>query len=142
MKILKTGSKTQMMAEKTALKTGKTSSFSSALDFADKDQTEQNVKYMLGNIEKFGKRLISTRSVEDAKKYKNSVRDYLSYIVKNIYVLKKETGPLNFGVHTRIEIINKKLDEITKEAIAEQKDTIKLADKIEELRGLLVDVYK
>ena len=142
MKIFKTGDKTQIMTEKTSMKAGKTTSFSSALDFADKEQTEQNVKYMLDNIDKLGKRLITTRNVEDAKKYKNSVRDYLSYIVKNIYVLKKETGPLNYGVHTRIEIINQKLDEVTKEAIAEQKDTIKLASKIEELRGLLVDVYK
>lgn len=142
MKILKTGSKTQMTKEKTALKTSKTPSFSTALNLADKEQTDKNVKQMLDNIDKLSKRLITTRSVADAEKYKNSVRDYLSYVVKNIYVLRKETGPLNYGVHTRIEIINKKLDEITKEALAEQKDTIKLASKIEELRGLLVDVYK
>jgi uncharacterized protein YaaR (DUF327 family) len=142
MKILKTGSKTQLMGEKAALKTSKTPSFSAELNLADKEQTDKNVKQMLDNIDKLSKRLITTRSVADAEKYKNSVRDYLSYVVKNIYVLRKETSPLNYGVHTRIEIINKKLDEITKEALAEQKNTIKLASKIEELRGLLVDVYK
>jgi uncharacterized protein YaaR (DUF327 family) len=120
----------------------KSQSFSSSLDMANKDQTEHKLKDMLKNIEVAGKKLISTRSVEDAKEYKRKIQDYLSFIVKNIYVLKKEPGPFNYGVHVRIEVINKKLDELTKDIIQAQLETIEIADKIEEIRGLLIDAYK
>ncbi|MCX7883809.1 MAG: YaaR family protein [Caloramator sp.] len=120
----------------------KSESFSLALDMANKDQTEQRLMDMLKEIENLGKKLISTRSLEDAKIYKAKIQEYLSFVVKNVYTLKKESSPFNYGVRVRIEIINKKLDEITKELIENQKSTIEFADKIEEIKGLLVDVYK
>ncbi len=40
------------------------------------------------------------------------------------------------------KIINEKIDAITKELLEQQRETIELADKIEEIKGLLVDVYK
>ncbi|SKA83749.1 hypothetical protein SAMN05443428_105158 [Caloramator quimbayensis] len=120
----------------------KSESFSLSLDMANKDQTEQKLMRMLRNIENIGKKLISTRSLEDAKEYKSKIQEYLSFVVKNVYILKKESSPFNYGIRVRIEIINKKLDEITKELIENQKSTIEFADKIEEIKGLLVDVYK
>lgn len=116
--------------------------FSTALDMANRERSQQQLEAMMKRIDRAGKRLITTRSVEDAREYRRSIQEYLSYIVKNAYVLKKETGPFDYGVHTRIEIINQKLDEITKEVIDEQRSTIQLAEKIEELRGLLIDAYK
>lgn len=116
--------------------------FSTMLDLENKEQTEQELKKMLDDIEIIGKRLASTRSLKDAKEYKQKIQEYLSFVVKNAYKLKKEPGPFNYGIHIKIEVINKKLDEMTKELINKEKDNIDLADKIEEIRGLIVDVYK
>lgn len=118
------------------------SKFSTMLDLENKEQTKQELKKMLDDIEIIGKRLASTRSLKDAKEYKQKIQEYLSFVVKNAYKLKKEPGPFNYGIHIKIEVINKKLDEMTKELINKEKDNIDLADKIEEIRGLIVDVYK
>jgi uncharacterized protein len=142
MKVSQIGGKTSISDNKRNDKISKPGDFALSLELADKEQTEQGLKEMLKDIDKLGKKLISTRSVEDAKGYKRKIQEYLSYIVKNIYKLKREPGPFNYGIHIRIEVINKKLDEITKQVIDEQKETIELADRIEEIRGLLVDVYK
>lgn len=142
MKISRLGGGTGVRSRGNTEKSSSAQSFSSALDLANKDQTEQGLKRMLKEIEEIGKRFISTRSLEDAKEYKKKVQEYLGYIVKNIYVLKREPGPFNYGIHTRIEIINQKLDDLTKSLIEEQRETIVIADKIEEIKGLLVDVYK
>lgn len=123
-------------------KISKSDSFSSSLDLANRDQSERYLKQMLEDIEKLGKKLTSTRSIGDARSYKLKIQEYLNFIVKNIYVLRREPGPFNNGVHVRIEIINQKLDELTKHIIQEQQETLDIADKIEEIRGLLVDVYK
>lgn len=116
--------------------------FSGALDLANKDQTEIRIDKMIEEIDRIGKKLISTRSVEDAKEYKEKIKEYLNLIVKNIYILKKETGPYNYGVHIRIEVINEKLDNLTKDIIEDQQESIEIANRISEIRGLLVDVYK
>ncbi|QCX32522.1 DUF327 family protein [Caloramator sp. E03] len=142
MKVNKTKNTTNINKTSTISRNIKTESFSLALDMANKDQAEQRLLELLNDIEKLGKKLISTRSLEDAKEYKSKIQEYLSYVVKNVYILKKEAGPFNYGIRVRIEIINKKLDEITKELIENQKDTIELADKIEEIKGLLIDIYK
>lgn len=143
MKVTSVGSKTQQVSSTTSKdKPIKTQAFSDSLDMANKHQNEQRLQQMLDDIDNLGKRMTSTRSVEDAKKYKSKVQEYLSFIVKNIYVLKKEAGPFNYGIHVRIEVINEKLDELTKDVIDQQKDHLDLANKLEEIRGLLVDAYR
>ncbi|EYE89199.1 hypothetical protein Q428_03645 [Fervidicella metallireducens AeB] len=123
-------------------KSFKMESFSSSLDLAYREKTEEELQKMLQEIDRIGRRLISTRSAEDAREYKNKIKNYLSFIVKNIYILKREPGVYNYGIHTRIEIIDSKLDELTKELLNDQKESIELADRIHEIKGLLVDVYK
>lgn len=142
MKVSRLGGKADVNSGARNEKLSKSQSFSASLDLANRDQAEQRLSKMLKDIEEMGKRFISTRSLEDAKEYKKKVQEYLGYIVKNIYILKREPGPFNYGIHTRIEIINQKLDEVTKSLIEEQRETIVIADKIEEIKGLLVDVYK
>jgi uncharacterized protein YaaR (DUF327 family) len=142
MKVSSVGGKAQTPGAKGRERIPKSEGFSLSMDMANKDQTEQRLKYMLEDIEKIGKRLLSTRSLGDARAYRQKIQEYLSFIVKNIYILKREPGPFNYGIHVRIEVINQKLDELTKDLIDDQRETIELADKIEEIKGLLVDVYK
>jgi uncharacterized protein len=142
MKISRVGNKTSLTDIKRSDKVAKPGDFSLSLDVADRDNAEQQLQERLKEIDRIGKKLVSTRSVEDAKEYKRKIQEYLSYIVKNIYRLKREPGAFNYGIHVRIEVINKHLDALTKQLLDEQKETIELSNKIEEIRGLLVDVYK
>ncbi|MEF9934641.1 MAG: YaaR family protein [Clostridium sp.] len=116
--------------------------FSNILDSANKEQVTVQLDAMINDIDRVGKKLISTRSVEDAREYKEKIKEYLELIVKNIYILKKETGPYSYGVHIRIEVIDEKLDALTKDLISNQQESIELASRISEIRGLLVDIYK
>lgn len=116
--------------------------FSQSLELADKNQQDRELKQMLKDIEMCGKRLASTRSLDDAEVYKNKIQQYLSFIVKNVYVLRREPGPMNYGVHIKIEVINQKLDELTKDILDKEKPNIEIADKISEIKGLLIDAYK
>ncbi len=143
LKVSSLGSKTALSKpESTERVHSKGQDFSATMDMANKERSQQQFEEMMKKIDRAGKRLIMTRGVEDAREYRRQIQEYLAYVVKNAYVLKKETGPFDYGVHTRIEIINRKLDEITREVIEQQKETMQLAEKIEELRGLLIDAYK
>jgi uncharacterized protein len=116
--------------------------FADLFDMANKDHSENQLYEMLKDIEKLGANLVKTKSLTDAKFYKNKIKDYITYILKNTYLLKTETSPFSFGIHQRVEIINEKLDELTKELIEGQREAIDITDKIGEIKGLLVDALK
>lgn len=140
MKISKIENKTQKIESISKEKIAKPGGFADAFDLANKNQSEQELYEMLKDIEKLGGRLSKTKTLEDAKLYRNKIKQYLSYIVKNTYVLKRDNSPFSFGIHTRVEVINNKLDELTKELLEGQKGAIDIADRIEEIKGLLIDI--
>lgn len=142
MRISRLDKKTTIAKKSNNSKAKSIGEFSNILDSANKDQVTVRLDKMLSDIDRVGKRLISTRSVEDAREYTEKIKEYLELIVKNIYVLKKETGPYSYGIHIRIEVIDEKLDALTKDLIKDQRESIELANRISEIRGLLVDVYK
>jgi uncharacterized protein YaaR (DUF327 family) len=142
MKISRVGSKTQSIGGSSTDKVQKSGDFSDMLDMANKEHSEQQLYEMLKDIEKLGNNLVKTKSLTDARFYKEKIKEYISYIVKNTYLLKTETSPFSFGIHQRVEIINDKLDDLTKGLMEGQRDAIDIADKIEEIKGLLVDVLK
>lgn len=142
MKINRMDQKTQKLEQHTRDKVQRTADFAGAFDMANKNQSEQQLQEMLKDIEKLGKRLTKTKTLEDARIYRNKIREYLTFILKNTYMLKKDTNSLTFSIHTRVEIINEKLDELNRAVMEEQREAIDIADKIEEIKGLLVDVLQ
>jgi uncharacterized protein len=123
-------------------KVDKKSDFSFTFNSAQKNYAESHIQEMIAEIEILGKRLVSTRSLNDVKRYKDKIREYLKYIVKNAYTLIRENKHYDPGIYTRIEIINKELDDLARNVIEENKEVLDLADRIDAIRGLLVDVYK
>jgi uncharacterized protein len=142
MKVARIEHKTRAIEGSSKDKIKKTGDFSDAFDMANRNQSEQQLQQMLIDIEKLGGKLVKTQSLADAKQFRNKVREYLSYIIKNTYSLKTDTSTFSYGVHMRVEVIDQKLEELTKDLIENQKGAIDLADRVEEIKGLLVDVKK
>lgn len=142
MKVTRTGNKTQRMGSGLRVNVQKAGEFSLAFDLANKNQSENELSQMFKDISKLGEKLVSTKSLEDVKKYKNKIKEYLTYVVKNTYSLKTDMAPFSYGIHVRIEVINEKLDKLTKDLIEDQRGTLELAERIEEIKGLLVDAFK
>lgn len=142
MKINRIDQNTQKFESSSKEKIQKSGDFSGAFDMANKNQSEQQLQEMLKDIEKLGGRLTKTKTLEDARIYRNKIREYLSFIIKNTYLLKRDTNSFTFSIHTRVEIINEKLDELNRAVMEEQKEAIDIADRIEEIKGLLVDVLQ
>ena len=146
MKISRLGDKSRSIGrgtrDKEMERVQKPGEFGDMFDLANKDHTENQLYQMLKDIEKLGANLVKTKSLTDAKFYKNKIKDYITYILKNTYLLKTETSPFSFGIHQRVEIINEKLDELTKGLIEGQREAIDITDKIGEIKGLLVDALK
>lgn len=142
MKISRVDTKTKKIESSIKEKVPKTGDFADAFDLANKNQSEQQLQEMLKDIEKLGGRLTKTKTLEDAKQFRSKIKEYLTYIIKNAYLVKRDTTSFSFAIHTRVEVINEKLDELTKKVLGEQKEAIDIAESIEEIKGLLVDVMQ
>ncbi|HWI55378.1 MAG TPA: YaaR family protein [Desulfobacteria bacterium] len=118
--------------------------FAEQLQKVQNDMIHQQLESLLGDIEKQGKVLGQSQNLRDLKKYKDLIQKFLDYAVNKMYSLKEQTGWDRRGRHkiyTMIETVNQELENLTEMLITGQQDKISILDKLDEIRGLLVDIY-
>ena len=119
------------------MKTGVSKDFSSALDMAKKDQ--HKIEELLDKIKAAGERLKRTKTKEDVVEYKEQIQSYLTFVLENYYRIRQdfEMGRLLI----RVEIINSKIEELTNILLEQQKENFEIVGRIDEIAGLLLDLY-
>ena len=81
--------------------------------------------------------------VRDMKHYRALIRDFMNEIVSRSHKFTRENFLDRKGrhrVYTMIKLVNKELDELAMELIKDEKDHIVILNKIDEIRGLLIDI--
>lgn len=114
--------------------------FSATLYSAHKDQQEQELKEMLNRIKSAGERLKASKSVPDILEYKKRIQEYLLFVTNNYYKVQRDRRYYG-DVLLRVEIINEEVDELTRALLEEEKANMALADKIDRITGLLLDLF-
>lgn len=116
--------------------------FSTSMDMAKREHAEKELKEMLEKINKLGEKLKDKPSLQRIREYKQYIRDYLSYVLKHYYKLSQNYGRYSTQLLVRVEVINKKIEELTDEFFKQQKGNIDIIGKIDEISGLLLDLYR
>ena len=124
------------------LKPGADGEFSASLNSAKKEYTERELKKKLEKINTLGDEIKDKPSMQKISEYKEQIREYLAYVLKHYYKLTQNLGMYSAQILTRVEVINKKIEELTNEFVKQQKDNFNLVDKIDEIQGLLLDLYR
>jgi len=120
-----------------AIKAGGSKDFSNTLDMAKREQ--RKLEEMLDKIKAAGDKLKRTKSKVDIIEYKKHIQEYLSFVLENYYRLKHDYGLGRLLI--RVEVINKKIEELTNALLEQQKANIEIVGKIDEITGLLIDLY-
>ena len=118
------------------------SSFSDTMNMAKGSKNMEEIKQYLNDIKKKGNRLVLTQTYADVKSYKKSIKEYLKSVVEQMYSLDKNMGFWETQYFTTVDTINLKLEELTANILSEQKEVINVAATIDEIQGLLIDIYK
>ena len=98
---------------------------------------------MKNEIDEQGRRLADRADVKEFEKYRRLIREFLDEIVSNGYTFSREDAYASRGKHryiATVQVVNEKLDELGKEVIREQSDKIEIINKIDDIRGLLLDL--
>lgn len=108
------------------------------------DQNLQaRLNLMLEEITAQGKKLGRHMDIRDMKRYRELIRSFMNEIVSRSHKFTRENFLDRKGrhrVYTMIKLVNKALDELAEELIKDEKDNILILNKIDEIRGLLIDL--
>ncbi|MHB1167275.1 MAG: YaaR family protein [Carboxydocellales bacterium] len=118
--------------------------FSEQLNLAQDNHLHQQLENLLKDIEKQGARLANNQTVRELKIYKELVKKFLKGAVGKTYQLKEEAGWDRRGkykMYTMIQNIDTHIEELTKMVLEEQSDHLEVLGKIDEIKGMLMDIY-
>ena len=119
------------------------SGFRRTLTDLTKEMHAARIAEMKNDIDEQGKRLSDRVDVKEFEKYRRLIREFLDEIVSNGYTFSREDAYASRGRHryiATVKIVDEKLDALGKEVIKEQADHLEILNKIDDIRGLLLDL--
>ena len=103
----------------------------------------EDIETVLDKVFEIGEELKDKQSFENIKRYKNVIKQFLEYIVKNTLALEETTSGVNIlkrKKFTLIKIIDKKLESLALDVLSRQKKQFDILKRIDEINGLIVDL--
>lgn len=99
---------------------------------------------MMKEITQQGDRISKKMDVRDMKKYRALIKDFMNEIVNRSHKFSRENFLDKRGRHRVYGIIRQvddTLDELARELVKDEKDHIAILSRIDEIRGLLLDIF-
>jgi uncharacterized protein YaaR (DUF327 family) len=118
--------------------------FTDVLDKQYERQSKDDLDKLLSKLEDIAKRLAESFSIYELKNYKDIMKDFLQKTQGQVYRIKEETAHTRQGrtkVMHIIEKIDAELEELSNIVLSSQRNQVKLLEKMDQIRGLLVDLY-
>ena len=105
-------------------------------------KSEEQLNKMIDDIKKRGSKLITTKTYVDVIMYKKMIKEYLESILKFMYETKKDISFWQTQYFITVDTVDNRLEELTKALLLEEKDNINIASTIDEIQGMIVDIYR
>ncbi|MDI9442284.1 MAG: YaaR family protein [Firmicutes bacterium] len=109
------------------------------------ERTEElDLTEALAEIDEYAERFKKNPSMQNLLRYKKKVRAFLQFLVKQSYAVEERVF---YDPHGRrrllmqVQTIDAKLEELTRSFLTKQDDSLDLLGRLDEIRGLLLDLY-
>ncbi|MBO4396667.1 MAG: YaaR family protein [Eubacterium sp.] len=109
----------------------------------EEDGLAARLDSMMKEITQQGKKLGKHMDIRDMKHYRTLIREFLNEVVNRSHKFSRENFLDRRGRHRvygMIKRVDAALDELAGELIKDEKDSIAILDKVDEIRGLLLDI--
>ncbi len=109
----------------------------------EEHELQARLNLMIEDITQQGKHLAKRMDVRDMRKYRQLIKNFMNEIVNHSHKFSRENFLDRRGRHRiygMIKLIDENLDALASELIKDEKDQIAILNKIDEIRGLLLDL--
>jgi len=117
--------------------------FSFALDKVSDEHLVKRLSGLIEDITQQGKLLSEHMDLGELKRYRSMVHDFINEVVGNSHEFSRENFLDRRGRHRVfgiVKLVNKNLDDLAQELLKSENDNLKVLEKVDEIRGLLLDI--
>jgi len=103
----------------------------------------ERLNLMMQEITMQGDKLVKRMDVTDMRKYREMIKEFMNEIVNRSHKFSRENFLDRRGRHRVygiIRLVDEKLDELAQELVKEEKDKLAILARVDEIRGLLLDI--
>lgn len=107
-------------------------------------QTRERLEELLKKIQEQGKRLGQTPTFSELKSYRELVKKFMSDAVGQMYEVESGTGWDRRGrqkAYTLVKKVDDTLESLTEDVRQGQERQLAILEKLDSIRGMLVDLY-
>jgi len=101
------------------------------------------LKDMMEQINDQGDKIAKHMDIKDMRRYRELVKGFMNEIVSRSHEFSRENFLDRRGRHRVygiVKLVDKNLDDLADELMKEEKDHIAIVSKIDDIRGLLLDI--
>jgi uncharacterized protein YaaR (DUF327 family) len=104
--------------------------------------SEEALAELMDAVHSTGSDLAERPFHEEILRYKKAVRNFIHYVIENAFTIEKSQSRRRGKIktHVQIQVIDSKLEELAAAILSGQTKQLDRVSKIDEIKGLLVDL--
>lgn len=109
----------------------------------ENNELQEKLSSLMKDIEEQGNKIAKHMDIRDMKRYRNLVKEFMNEVAANSHEFSRENFLDRRGRHRVYGIIkevDKSLDELAEELLKDEKDNLAILNKIDDIRGMLLDI--
>jgi uncharacterized protein YaaR (DUF327 family) len=112
-------------------------------DLENRPEGRRTLEAILDEVHERGERLVQSPTLEHIKEYRQAVRGFLDFVVRNLLALEEKTSGSNVQKRkrfTQIRVIDQRLEQLVTAVLQNQGKQLNILERVNEIRGLLVNL--
>ncbi|MFA9378536.1 MAG: YaaR family protein [Lachnotalea sp.] len=106
-------------------------------------ELQDKLNRLMEDISEQGDRISKHMDIKDMKKYRGLVKNFMNEVVSRSHEFSRENFLDRRGRHRVygiVRLVDENLDELAKELMKDEKDHLNILSRIDEIKGLLLDI--
>ena len=109
----------------------------------ENSELQEKLSNLMKDIEAQGEKIAKHMDIRDMKRYRSLVKEFMNEVAANSHAFSRENFLDRRGRHRVYGIVkevDKSLDELAQELLKDGKDNLAILGKIDDIRGMLLDI--
>lgn len=109
----------------------------------ENNELQEKLSNLMRDIEEQGSKIAKHMDIRDMKRYRNLVKEFMNEVAANSHAFSRENFLDRRGRHRVYGIVkevDKSLDDLAQELLKDEKDNLAILNKIDDIRGMLLDI--
>ena len=136
------GKPTNPVSGKVSRKQDASQQFKDLLNKSDDSYDDSRLQELYDNVEVAAGNLIESTALDTLKEYRKRVKEFLQQVLSQSREIKRISCGISDDPLVIVRIIDEKMDQLAAIVIGEEIESGRVAKMIDEIKGILVDLYR